>query len=126
MALPGTYPNASHKWCWETCTACFRCSNKGRYTACAGCSGRHDPSGCAGPDIDDYCDCKNGILRWRARKTDQMIIVKYNRNPFNGTALKEQVTDDERDWNAYLYDLREKMDNPTFNPIQYEDYTPPT
>ena len=116
--------NPTHKSCWVFCSCCNRCQDKGRYSKCSDCSGRYDPKLKIMPDPDDYCDCKNGILRWRARKTDQMIIVKYNRNPFGGKALTDQVTEDERDWNAYLYDLREKMDNPFFNPIQYEDHTP--
>ena len=116
MAAPGSYENASHKPCWETCSACFRCKNKGRYTKCNQCSGRHDPSGHLGPDLDDYCDCVNGILRWRDRQ-GRLIISKYKSNPFKAEIIVQKETEDERDWNAYLKDCREKMDNPTWDLI---------
>jgi hypothetical protein len=29
----------------------------------------------------------------------------------------EKVTEDERDWDSYVKDMREKLDNPNWNPI---------
>lgn len=118
MALPGSFENASEKDCWQTCASCYRCKNKTRYTKCAGCSGRHDPYGQMGPDLDDYCDCTQGVLRWRT-KSGKLTITRMKSDPFAGQMLTERDTVDERDWNAYLQDVREKMDNPTWDPIKY-------
>lgn len=123
MAAPGTYANPSHKTCWNTCKACFRCENKGSKAECVLCSGRHDPFGHVDPDRDDYCDCKNGVLRWRTQK-GQLVISKYASNPFAGKVSTERETQDERDWNQYLNDMRERLDNPNWNPISIEDENP--
>lgn len=117
MTLPGTYSNPSHRQCWGTCQSCFRCEDKGRYTHCKDCSGRHDPRGHIDPDIDDYCDCRNGILRWKTQK-GQRVIVPIKSNPFGGKVMAESRTEDERDWESYLGEMRERFDNPNWDPIE--------
>ena len=108
--------NPSSKPCWETCAACYRCKDKGRYTKCHSCSGRHDPFLRTDPDPDDFCSCTEGILRWRA-KDGRLIVSKYRSNPFATKLITETKTQDEKDWEAYVWDLREKLDNPNYDPI---------
>lgn len=118
MALPGSYQNASEKDCWQTCGSCFRCANKTRYTKCNDCSGRHDLSGHMGPDLDDYCECNIGVLRWRDKK-GTLRISRFKNDPFGGQTIMERRTQDEADWGQFLQDNRERMNNPTWDPIQY-------
>jgi hypothetical protein len=102
--------------CWKFCSSCSRCQDKGRYTKCSDCSGRYDPKLIIDPDPDDYCDCKNGVLRWRS-KQGKLLIAKFKTNPFKGEVKYEKKSEDERDWDSYVNDMREKMNDPTFNPI---------
>ena len=102
--------------CWKFCSSCSRCQDKGRYTKGSGCSGRYDPKLIIDPDPDDYCDCKNGVLRWRS-KQGKLLIAKFKTNPFKGEVKYEKKSEDERDWDSYVNDMREKMNDPTFNPI---------
>ena len=121
MTTGNFYQNPSTKHCWVFCSSCNRCQDKGRYTKCSSCSGRYDPRGSIDPHPDDYCDCKNGVLRWRTQK-GQIVNVRFKTNPFKGTVKYEKKTQDERDWDAYVRDMREKMDDPNFNPITiYEE-----
>jgi len=112
--------NPSSKECWTTCGSCYRCGDRFRYTKCYSCSGRHDPFLQAAPHDQDFCDCANGTLRWKGRD-GKMIIRKYDRNPYVGQVVGVQKTEDERDWESYVHDLRERMDNPNFDPIQVVD-----
>ena len=119
MAAMGAYRNPTTRACWETCSVCGRCNKKGT-SACPlpnSCSGRIDPYGQTDPHPDDWCDCKNGVLRWKAKKGN-VIMVRYPKNPFVSTVQHEHKTEDERDWDSYLNDAREKLDNPDSNPIQ--------
>jgi len=68
------------------------------------------------PDPDDFCSCTQGILRWRA-KDGRLIISKYKTNPFKTKIITESKTQDEKDWESYVWDLREKLDNPNYDPI---------
>lgn len=118
MAAPGAYKNPALRRCWETCGSCGRCTKMGT-SACplrGICSGRYDPHGQIDADIDDFCDCKNGVLRWKT-KEGRRIIVKYYANPFMGRVRTHNKTEDERDWDSYLQDMRERLDNPDYNPI---------
>lgn len=112
--------NPSERWCWNTCGSCFRCGEKGRYAQCNDCSGRHDPYGQTIPDPDDYCRCTENILQWRA-KSGQLIITKFKVNPFKAKIITEKETEDEKEWNQYLHDVRERMDNPDWDPIESYD-----
>jgi len=119
MAAPGTYRDPSTRGCWETCTACGRCSKKGT-SACPlpnSCSGRFDMNGKIDPHLDDFCQCTQGVLRWRTQE-GRVIITKYGRNPFRGSIQRESKTEDERDWDSYVADMQEKLDNPNWNPIK--------
>ena len=102
--------------CWKFCSSCNRCQDRGRYSKCNGCSGRYDPKLIIDPDPDDYCDCKNGVLRWRT-KQGKLLVTRFKTNPFKGEVKYEKKSEDERDWDSYVKDMREKMDDPTFNPI---------
>ena len=108
--------NPSTKECWSTCASCVRCIDKGRYTKCNECSGRHDPYNKAVADPDDYCDCRNGVLRWRTQQ-GQLIISRLKQNPYKGEIKREENTQDQRDWDSYIRDMSEKFDDPHFNPI---------
>lgn len=120
MTIKGTYKNPVDNWCWVFCSSCNRCQDKGRYTKCSGCSGRYDPEGIIDPDPSDYCDCKNGTLRWRT-KQGKLIMTKFKSNPFKGTVKYEKKSEDERDWESYVNDMREKLNDPNWNPITIVD-----
>jgi hypothetical protein len=116
--MSNQYPsvNPTHKWCWNFCSSCNRCGDKGRYTRCNSCSGRYDPELKIETDNDDYCDCKNGNLRWKTR-TGKLIVTKFKSNPFAGEVKYEKKSEDERDWDSYVKDTREKLGDPDWNPI---------
>lgn len=116
MSLPGTYQDPQMKTCFKPCTACYRCADKGRFTMCNKCSGCMDPAGKIDPDPDHYCDCAQGVLRWRARD-GRLIITRYPRNPFAGSIKTTAESEDKRDFQAYLQEYREKMENPYVSPI---------
>lgn len=116
-----SFSNPSEKWCWETCNACYRCANKGRYSHCENCSGRHDPFSRVDPHPDDFCDCKNGVLRWRAQD-GKVFVRRYDRNPFKAKVIVENKTQDEKDWESYVQDMREKFDNPNWDPVKVYDF----
>ena len=110
--------NPSSRWCWNTCPACYRCADKGRYSQCSGCSGRHDPFLRTDPDPDDFCQCTEGVLRWRA-KDGRLLVSQYRTDPFKTKIMSARKTQDEAEYDAYVKDLREKLDNPNFDPISF-------
>jgi hypothetical protein len=116
MAAAGSFKNPSEKDCWKYCFSCGRCENKTRYTKCNGCSGRYDPTGVIEQHAEDYCDCRNGVLRWRTQQ-GRIIITKFKSNPYAGSVTYEKKSEDERDWDSYVNDMREKMNDPNWNPI---------
>jgi len=116
MAANGTYQNPSTKECWQYCFSCGRCENKGRYDKCKSCSGRYDPRGIIDAHPEDYCDPRNGVLRWKTG-TGRIVITRFKSNPYAGSVQIEQKTQDERDWDSYVKDTREKMNDPKWNPI---------
>jgi hypothetical protein len=60
-------------------------------------------------------------LRWRTQQ-GKIVRVQFKSNPFKGKVKYEKKSQDERDWDAYVRDMREKMDDPNFNPITiYEE-----
>lgn len=120
MSAAGSYENPSSKACWSFCSSCNRCQDKGKYSKCGECSGRYDPLGRTDPHSDDFCDCKNGVLRWRTSQ-GKLIMTRFKSNPFKGKVNYEKKTEDERDWNSYVRDMREKLDDPNFNPITIID-----
>lgn len=117
LTSKGSYINPVDKPCWSTCLSCRRCSNKGSRDACASCSGRYDPDGQRHPDLDDYCRCKDGTLQW-VTDEGKFLQVKIPHDPFKGTIQREGNSRDEQDWNSYLNDTRERLDNETYDPVQ--------
>lgn len=120
MSAKGTYLNPSHRSCFEGCRACFRCDARGKYAKCVGCSGHHDPFGVVDPHPDDYCDCTAGKLRF-VDQHGKVRIVSYNKDPFAGEITMVNRTEDERAWDDYVHDLREKLDDPTWEPVSIGD-----
>lgn len=115
--------NPSDKSCFALCKSCYRCGDKGRYAKCQTCSGRHDPFEKIPEDPDDFCQCTQGVLRWKTRN-GKLIIRRMKNDPFAGQVITQSKTQDERDWENYLVDLRERMDDETYNPIIVEDVNP--
>lgn len=120
MATNGYYLNPSHRYCFEACSACFRCGQRGKYAKCAGCSGHHDPFGVIDPHPDDTCTCTEGKLRF-VDKNGSLRIVPYKTDPFKGEVTLINKTADENDWDDYVDDLREKINDPNFDPVQVVD-----
>jgi hypothetical protein len=118
----GQYPhvNPTERWCWKFCNSCNRCEDKGRYSQCGGCSGRYDPKLAIPADDDDFCDCKNGVLRWRTQQ-GRIVITRFKSNPYAGKVTYEKKSEDERDWDSYVNDMREKLNDPNWNPIHIYD-----
>ncbi len=117
------WENPSTLPCWSTCSSCFRCEDKGKYAKCNRCSGRHDTDAQRDPyDIDDRCRCKEGILQYRLQ-TGQMIQRRFYSDPFAGKVVTDSVDQDEIEWNQYVDEQRERMDDPNFDPIQFDDGT---
>lgn len=116
MSAPGTHADPMHKPCFTACPSCFRCADKGRYTKCNKCSGCMDPAGKIDVDPEHFCDCAQGVFRWRT-KEGRLIIKRYNRNPFAGEVKSLPDSQDKRDFQAYLQEYREKMENPYVSPI---------
>ena len=120
MTTGNFYKNPSTKDCWVFCSSCNRCQDKGRYTKCNKCSGRYDPNGSIDPHPEDYCDCKNGVLRWRTQQ-GKLIMTRFKSNPFAGKVKYLKQSEDERDWDSYVKDMRGKMNDPNWNPITIVD-----
>jgi hypothetical protein len=115
-----TYSNPVDKHCFRQCTSCLRCSNKGMKTECDGCSGHPDLYGERHPHNDHFCDCVNGVMRW-VTKDGRTIVRRYMSNPYKGQVKTDAVSEDEQDWNAYLYERREHFNDPDFNPVKIEE-----
>jgi len=116
-----TYSNPKDKHCFKLCTSCMRCSDKGIKVGCDNCSGRLDTYGQRIPHSDDYCDCTRGVMRW-VTKEGRLVVRRYMSDPFGAMVKTDTVSKDEEDWNAYLNEKREELNDPTFNPIIAEGY----
>ena len=79
MSSAGPSINPTDKWCWTFCPSCNRCQDKGRYTKCNGCSGRYDPELRIQGDNEDFCDCKNGVLRWKTQQ-GRLVMTRFKSN----------------------------------------------
>lgn len=115
--------NPSDRPCWRTCPSCYKCSNKGQDAKCQTCSGRHDPGVTLkfDPyDIDCYCDCRNGILRHRTQD-GRLIVRHFLSDPFGGKVSTDAETEDERDWNAFVAEKREYLNDPNWDPLEFAD-----
>lgn len=114
--------NPSDRPCFIRCAACLRCADRGRYAKCQGCSGRHDPQERKYPDPDDFCDCKRGIMRIRTNQ-GRLIVTKFPGNPFGGRAKFEGQTVDERDYESYVREQREKLNDEHYDAVTFDDDT---
>ena len=116
----GTYLNPHLRPCWQTCMSCGRCDKKGT-SACPHpntCSGRFDPRGQRHAHPDDYCRCKDGILQW-VTKQGRATQSRMSGDPFKGNIKHETTTADERDYNQYVNEMREKLNDPDYDPVHY-------
>lgn len=115
------YENPSELPCWSSCLSCYRCEDKGKYEKCNRCSGRHDPDMRRDPYyIDDRCRCKEGVLQYRL-KSGAMIMKRFLSSPFKAKVVTDAETQDEADWNQYVSEQREKYNDPTFDPVRFDD-----
>jgi len=49
-------------------------------------------------------------------------MTRFKTNPFKSKVKYVKKSEDERDWDSYVKDMREKMDDPNWNPISiYEE-----
>ena len=122
LAPKGTYRNPLNKPCWKTCMSCGRCANKGTRPDCTGCSGRVDEYGQKVPHIDDYCRCAEGILQLVA-KNGKLYQVRMTNNPFGGSVKTDNKTEDERDYESYLAQKREHLDDSSWDGVVFDDGT---
>lgn len=122
MSSKGYYQNPANRSCFELCTSCFRCSKRFERTGtpCHGCSGRPDFDGIKDPHPDDYCECKVGVLRW-VTKAGQVIIRRFESDPFKGSVQTDAESQDEKDWNSYISEKREELNDPHWDPIKIVD-----
>ena len=113
------YP-APRRSCWNPCKSCMRCEDRKKYAKCASCTGRVDRLREREPDPDDYCRCKEGILQIVTKK-GMMVQRKFLSDPYKGKVTTDAESEDEADWNQYVAEKREQLDDPSFNPIQITD-----
>lgn len=101
--------------CFKLCRSCGRCDSKGKWAKCNSCNGRSTRERPA--DRDDYCRCTEGIMQL-VTKNGRFIQRKFLSDPFAGRVITDAETEDERDWNTYLAEKREQLDDPTYDPIR--------
>lgn len=113
------------KFCFLICSSCYRCEKKGS-SACP------QPNSCSGHvetdeghnwdsrDRDDYCRCKEGVLQVRL-KNGMMVQRRFQSSPFAAEVKTDAISEDERDWNAYIDEQRELRDDPTFDGLAFDD-----
>lgn len=113
--------NPTERTCFVLCPSCFRCANKGCQSLCNVCSGRHDPLLRHDPyDIDDYCRCREGVLQYRV-KAGRLIVRRFPANPFRNKLQFDVLSQDERDWESYVDDLRERLDDEDYDPVRFDN-----
>lgn len=115
--------NPSDRSCFSLCGSCFKCSNKWTRPQCNSCSGRHDPGAVQKFDPHDrqsFCDCRNGVLRHRTQD-GRLIIKQFLTNPFKGKVKTDAESQDERDWNQWIAERREALNDEFYDPVQFDD-----
>lgn len=50
-----------------------------------------------------------------------LIRRRFNTSPFAGTVKTDVETKDEQQWNAYVDDMREMLNDESWDPVTYED-----
>lgn len=113
--------NPIDRFCFRLCRSCYRCADKGTRDQCGSCSGRNDPQEKHDPhDVDDYCRCAEGVMQYRTSKGN-LLQIRFPRDPFKGEIKREGQTEDERDWESYLNEQRERFDDEHWDPVQFYD-----
>lgn len=57
-------------------------------------------------------------MQWVTQE-GRVVGFRFKSDPFAGTVQYETVSQDESDWQSYLNDAREKLDDPNYDPIQW-------
>ncbi|HJS83543.1 MAG TPA: hypothetical protein VJ742_11990 [Nitrososphaera sp.] len=52
-----------------------------------------------------------------------MVIKKFLSDPFAGKVHTDAESQDERDWNSFINEKREQLDDPDWDPIKFTDGT---
>lgn len=124
MAAPGSYKNPLDRTCFVGCASCHRCEKRAR-SECPlpnSCSGRPDREGMRDPHPDDICRCKDGVMRW-VTKSQRVIIRRFTSSPFAGAVKTDSLDQDDRDWNAFIAEKREALDDEHYDALQFHDGT---
>jgi hypothetical protein len=50
-------------------------------------------------------------------KDGKLVVRRFMSNPFKSEVKTDAVSEDEKDWNAYLYERREQLNDPEWDPI---------
>jgi len=111
--------NPADRSCFVPCVSCNRCAQKGSRPACTTCSGRFDPQLRRDPyDIDDRCRCREGVLQYRT-KMGRLVVTKLPSNPFKKTMAFDKISQDEKEWEQYVDEERERLNDPGFDPVRF-------
>lgn len=49
------------------------------------------------------------------------MVRQFQSSPYGGEVQTDAESQDERDWNSFISEKREQLDDPTYDPIQFED-----
>lgn len=74
------------------------------------------------PNRDHYCECKEGVMRWVTKK-GYLIIRRYESDPFKKNIVTDAKTQDDRDWDAYIQEKREALNDELYDPLSFNDGT---
>jgi len=50
-------------------------------------------------------------------------VKQFLSSPFKGQVVTDAVTNDEEDWKQYVTEQRERLNDPTFDPVTLDDGT---
>jgi hypothetical protein len=59
-------------------------------------------------------------MRWVTKK-DFLVIRRFESNPFKKNVQTDAKKEDERDWDAFISEKREAMDDELYDPIVFDD-----
>jgi hypothetical protein len=52
-------------------------------------------------------------------KSGRLIRRRFATNPFKGKVTTEKITQDESEWNSWIKEKREQLDDPSFDPVTF-------
>lgn len=88
------------KSCFHGCPGCTKCADyNGRYQRCVECY----------PD-NDWCDCPNGIIRWKHRGKHHLILLRLGRSPYRHgiiTVTGREAIAAEKEFEEYQKEMDE-------------------